>query len=104
MKKLLLILAIGTCAISVRAADLTATQTQKAQPAPRRVIIPQQQGEGAVQRGIRSGNPVQMISVFAPIEYGDGSEFVYYDENDPFQHHHPGTQHAKGIKLFGFTF
>jgi hypothetical protein len=32
--------------------------------------------EGALQRGVRVGNPMQMINPRAPGEYGDGREFI----------------------------
>jgi hypothetical protein len=106
MKKLLLIFAIGLLSTSAWAQDsnISTTQKKQFQPQPRKVIVQPKNGEGAIQRGVRSGNLFQMISIFAPAEYGFSDEFVYYDENDVSQHTPPGKPVAKGIRLFGFTF
>ncbi len=106
MKKLLLILSVSLFAISVRAEDPTVSATQKRQfqPQPRKVIVEPKNGEGAIQKGVRAGNVFQMISIFAPAEYGSGDEFVYYDYSDTAQHTPPGKPIAKGIKFFGFVF
>lgn len=37
---------------------------------------PAPQSEGALQRGVRVGNPLQMLNPLAPPEYGDGSDLV----------------------------
>jgi hypothetical protein len=34
------------------------------------------QYEGSLQRGVRLGNPAQLVNPWAPAEYGDGHEFV----------------------------
>jgi hypothetical protein len=104
MKKSLLFLAISLCVTSAWAQDSNVTLQQKIQAQPPSKVVIQHPAEGALQRGIRMGNALQMISPFAPVEYGDGSEFVYYDENDSFQHAAPGKPVPKGFKLFGFSF
>ena len=106
MKKSLLILAIGLFATSLWAQDsnIATTPKKQYQPQTRKVIVEPKNGEGAIQRGVRSGNVFQMISIFAPAEYGFSDEFVYYDEDDVSQHTPLGKPIAKGIRLFGFTF
>ena len=104
MKKLLLMLAASLFVTSAQADNFTATQTQKRQVQPRKAVIEQPHGRGAVQWALRLDNPAQAISPFAPAEYGDGSNFVeYYEEYDPFQRTPPGKARGHGIKLFSFA-
>jgi hypothetical protein len=104
MKKTLLILSLAVCAaVTARANDLNLSQTQRGLAVSRKVNV-QPRNEGAIQRGVRNGNILQLINPFAPREYGDGSDFVYFDENDISQHTPAGRPIGKGIKLFGFTF
>jgi len=105
MKKFILILAATFAVATVKADDLSATQRQQRQVQPRRAVIEQPHGEGAVQWALRLHNPLQAINPFAPPEYGDGSAFVdYYPEYDPSQHHPADKPKAQGIKLFSFRF
>ncbi len=64
-------------------------------------------GEGAIQRGVRLGNPLQLINPMAPSEYGSGRDFVVYRAQGGSSH----TRHADrpadapvAWKLFSFTF
>jgi len=61
--------------------------------------------EGAIQRGARLGNPVQMANPAAPAVYGTGEEFVEYRENDPFlRPRDPSREHPVALRLFSIAF
>ena len=51
--------------------------------------------EGAVPRGIRGGNPLQMLNPNAPAKYGTAAQSVILE---------PYTGKWKGIKLFEIFF
>ena len=103
MKKAFLIVTLAIAGSSLWAQDFTARQQNGTQPHAAKVV-PQPPAEGVVQRAARLKNPLQMINPFAGKEYGDGSEFLYHDENDNFQHAQGKESHPKGIKLFAFSF
>ena len=61
--------------------------------------------EGGLNRGVRMGNPAQMLNPFAPPEYGTGAEFVEYRENDPFlRPRSPEREHPLALRLLAFEF
>jgi len=61
--------------------------------------------EGALQRGARVGNPVQMVNPGAPAAYGTGEEFIEYRENDPFlRPRDPSREHPVALRLFSIAF
>lgn len=103
MKTTFLILAFVVCATIARADDLRLSQTQRPHPAPRKVA-PAKPSEGSVQRAAHNGNVLQLINPFAPKEYGDGSEFVSYEEEHTSQTKTAGRRVGGGLKLFGFSF
>ena len=53
--------------------------------------------DGSVVRAVRSGQPLQMINPFAPANFGDGSDMVRREPEDPEQRPH-------GFKLLAFQF
>ncbi len=63
------------------------------------------QSEGGLQRGVRVGNPLQMINPAAPVKYGSGRDFVTPKDEAPLR---PSNGHghteAPGLRLFSFTF
>ena len=102
MKKALLIVSLVFVGSSLWAQDFTARPhhvTQNNGPK----VAPQAPVEGVVQRMFRSENPLQLINPFASREHGDGSQYVYYDSHDNFQHGQGREEHPKGIKLFAFA-
>jgi hypothetical protein len=61
--------------------------------------------EGGFNRGVRMGNPAQMINPFAPRAYGTGAEFVEYRQDDPFlRPRSPEREHPIALRLFAFEF
>ena len=106
MKKALMIISLAVIGGSVWGQELVApqhhvTQTIPSKNAPK--IVPTPPVDGAVQKAIRSRNPLQMINPFAPREYGNGAECVYHDENDNFQNRNNHDTHPKGIRLFAWA-
>jgi hypothetical protein len=78
-------------------------------PQPPQVRVPKRVApppgiDGAVARAVHSGAPFEMISPFAPREYGGGPALVYYEESDPFQKPPHKNARAVGFKLFAFQF
>ena len=53
--------------------------------------------DGSVARAVRSGQPLQMVNPFAPANFGDGSDMVRREPEDP-------EQRPRGFKLFAFQF
>lgn len=53
--------------------------------------------DGSVVRAVRSGQPLQMINPFAPANFGDGSDMVRREPEDP-------EQRPRGFKLLAFQF
>ena len=53
--------------------------------------------DGSVVRAVRSGQPLQMVNPFAPASYGDGSDMVRHESDDP-------EQRPRGFKLLAFEF
>ena len=104
MKKVLLIAALIMAGGSLWAQDFTARQRPSVHPRPKApVLVTQRPVDGAVQKAVRSGTPLQMLNPFAPAEYGNGSECVYYDESDHFQNRNSHQAQPKGIRLFAFS-
>jgi len=61
--------------------------------------------EGAVQRGVRLGNPAQLINPVAPQRYGDGRQFVVaHDEALGVQPQERARANPVALKFFSFTF
>jgi len=61
--------------------------------------------EGALQRGVRIGNPVQMFNPFAPGGYGDGREFVTPRDEDPgLRPRDKSRAFPIGLRLFSVAF
>jgi hypothetical protein len=51
---------------------------------------------GAIPRGVRGGNFLQMFNPKAPAKYGTSRDSILYDQNNPSK--------ITGIKLFVFQF
>jgi hypothetical protein len=63
------------------------------------------QSEGSLQRGVRVGNPLQMFSPFAPVEYGNGREFVTArDQDHALQPRDHSRAFPIGLRLFSIAF
>jgi hypothetical protein len=63
----------------------------RAAPTPPPKIIQSADVEGAIPRGIRGGNPLQMLNPKAPAKYGTSGQSVILE---------PYTWKWRGIKLF----
>jgi hypothetical protein len=63
----------------------------RAAPTPPPQIIKRGDVEGAVPRGVRGGNPLQMLNPLAPAKYGTSAQSVMLE---------PYTGKWNGIKLF----
>lgn len=105
MKKLVAITlltgALG--AASLQAQDFRAPATHRRSYAP---INPSERTEGSLQRGVRLGNPAQMINPFAPAEYGSGQEFVqprqYHEQ--ALRPHDRSREFPIGLRFFSIAF
>ena len=82
----------------------TRQKSQRERPvplAPRKV-------DGVIPRGIRGGNPLQMLNPKAPAKYGTSQEAICYDPslmNQPIaQNGQTDSGKWKGIKFFVFNF
>jgi hypothetical protein len=68
-------------------------------------VNPAAQSEGGLQRGVRLGNPLQMVNPFAPREYGDGREFVAPRDQDPgLRPQDRSRAFPIGLRLFSIAF
>ena len=85
--------ASGALAQSFNAPVTETQRTQRQRPGP---PISRKPVEGAIPRGFRGGNPLQMLNPRAPQRYGDSWESVSFDPLIPGK--------WKGIKLFEFWF
>ena len=110
MKKTLLI--VSLCTLALPAFSQTSTQNftarygRRAQRATPPTAEPRD--EGAIQRAVRKGNPLQLINPFAPKEFGSGQDMVVYQEPqgpapDPEQRHNPQPRPV-GVRLLSFFF
>lgn len=110
MKTSLLVLCLlAVAATSAFAETYTAPlvsrpKTQRERPvplAPRKV-------DGVIPRGVRGGNPLQMLNPKAPAKYGTSQDAVVFDPapmNAPIaQNGQTDPGKWKGIKLFVFNF
>jgi hypothetical protein len=95
MKKLTMSILIALAA-SVSAQTFEAPAgPKKARKAASPPPVAVKEGRGAVQRGIRGGNPLQMLNPKAPAKYGVYTDSLSID---------PDTGKWKGIKLFEIFF
>ncbi len=63
------------------------------------------QSEGGIQRGVRLGNPAQMINPAAPGKYGSGRDFITpRDKETVVARNGHATPEAQGLRLFSFSF
>lgn len=102
MKKACLTILVGLVGSCLWAQDFAYHPPRVAQPAKGTTVISQNRMDGALVRTARFSNPLQALNPLAPREYGDGSEFVYYDEGDSYQRNPGGIPLPKGIRFFGF--
>jgi hypothetical protein len=87
----ILIALAATAAAQTYTAPATKKNVKKPTPPP----ISQREGNGAVQRGARGGNVLQMVNPKAPAKYGTSADSVILDAD---------TGKWRGIKLFEFNF
>jgi hypothetical protein len=98
MKKYLTILMALALAASVSAQTYTAPVKKKGsrdkvlKPPP---VTNRSDVEGAIPRGLRGGNPLQMLNPKAPAQYGTAAQSLSID---------PYTGKWNGIKLFEIIF
>ena len=67
------------------------TEKVRAAPTPPPRVFERSNVEGAVPRGARGGNPLQMVNPLAPAKYGTAAQSVILE---------PYTTKWNGIKLF----
>lgn len=96
MKKLLILSMILVTAFAATMPAQTfrapaGPKKQKVAPPP---PISEKGVQGAVPRGVRGGNPLQLLNPKAPARYGTAAQSVIID---------PDTGKWKGIKLFEFV-
>jgi hypothetical protein len=95
----ILVAIIGSVSADPQKASLSATATRPngvrpaATPPP---IYSHEKVQGAVPRGFRGGNPLQMLNPKAPARYGNWVQSTSFDPAVPGK--------WKGIKLFEFVF
>jgi len=68
-------------------------------------VAPAPQAEGSLQRGVRVGNPLQIINPFAPAVYGDGRAFLaprYQDSG--LRPRDTSRSFPVGLRLFSIGF
>lgn len=93
--KTLIVSILLACALTASAQTFTTTTKAKKQvkasaPPP----LEQRQTQGALQRGARGGNVLQMFNPKAPAKYGTAADSLVMDESGKW----------RGIKLFEFFF
>lgn len=95
---LIVSLALAAAATSVLAQSFSTPVTGPRSPQRQRAAPPLSSRDvgGAIPRGIRGGNPLQMLNPRAPARYGTSQDSLSYDQNDPAR--------WRGIKLFEFRF
>ncbi len=102
--KTLIIFAAGT----VLAGSAFAQGNSISAPVVQRHALPPlnpAQSEGAVQRGFRVGNPLQMINPLAPARYGSGTDFVTPPDKEKVRPRNGHTTpEAPALRLFSFSF
>ncbi|HEX4086376.1 MAG TPA: hypothetical protein VHY22_15785 [Chthoniobacteraceae bacterium] len=105
MKKTLLILA----ASALIAGPALAQGDNISTTAMRRNTLPpvsREQSEGALQRGFRLGNPLEMLNPLAPARYGRGTDFTverqYHDQT--LRPRDRSRTYISGVRLLSFTF
>lgn len=74
----------------------TATKRPASKTAPAPPVTRRGDVQGAIPRGFRGGNPLQMFNLKAPAQYGTWVENTSFDPNVPGK--------WKGIKLFEIVF
>jgi hypothetical protein len=97
MKNYLMILIVIAFAADAPAQSFQATPSKNR----RKVLNPppvsnREEMQGAIPRGFRGGNPLQMLNPKAPAKYGTWVQSVSFDPNVPGK--------WKGIKLFEIVF
>ena len=94
MKKLTMSILLAL-AVSVSAQTFTTTTKAKKQAKPQKPPpISEREPQGALQRGARGGNILQMFNPKAPARYGTSADSLIMDENGKW----------RGIKFFEFFF
>lgn len=83
------------CATNTFAQTFTTTTKAKQQTKPQqRVPLSKREPQGALQRGARGGNPLQMLNPKAPAQYGTPADSLVMDDSGKW----------RGIKLFEIVF
>ena len=102
MKKLLLLATVLLTASSLFAEDFVAPQQRRRRVTqPGRVRQPTN-FDGAIPRGVQSGNPLQMLNPFAPKEYGNGADLVSDEQGPPTPR--PQYKVGRGFRLLSIEF
>ena len=104
MKTLTILAAIATSAVLTGSA---LAQGNFSAPVTQRKALPPlspEQSEGALQRGMRLGNPLQMISPFAPVEYGTGRDFLTPSNEVAGRQGKRSGASPLGLRLISFSF
>ena len=111
MKTCLLVL----CLVATAASSVTA-ETYRAPVRPRQKQSVERKApplapapvDGVIPRGIRGGNPLQMLNPKAPAKYGTSQEAIVFDSapmnSVPGQNGQTDAGKWKGIKFFVFRF
>ena len=104
MKKLVIFAGIALLAGSALAQGDIRTPVVRRQALP--PVNRAAETEGGVQRGVRVGNPFQILNPFAPVEYGDGVDFVTIRDEGPstLRQHDRSRTHPVGVRLFSIAF
>ena len=104
MKKLVIFAGIALLAGSALAQGDIRTPVVRRQALP--PVNRAAETEGGLQRGVRVGNPLQMLNPFAPAEYGDGTDFVTVRDEGPstLRQHDRSRTHPVGLRLFSIAF
>ena len=84
--------------------ERTRQKSQRERPTP----LAPGKVDGVIPRGVRGGNPLQMLNPKAPARYGTSQEAICYDPAPmnltPAQNGQTDSGKWKGIKFFVFNF
>ncbi len=102
MKKLLLLATVVLMNGSLFAEDFVAPQRSRRRVTQPGRVRPPSTLDGAIPRGVQSGNPLQMLNPFAPKEYGSGADLVSDEQGPPSPR--PQYKVGRGLRLLSFQF
>jgi hypothetical protein len=99
MKKFLITICAGfamTAGVAL-AQEFTATPRVAPQPEPARPAVEQNSNSSWFQKFVAAPNKFQLVSPFAPRQYGSGEQVVVADPQDPKERPH-------ALRLFSIAF